>query len=170
MKVLRKYGKVQSSQQPLLVYLARWLGPSAAYPLWVVTQTSTQSRQSYTAHYCGEPVAHWHWLVRPTGWPHWTAAWAAASSSCPWWGWWPSTTSRCQHQIGWVIRHPLVRWQWGHPPGYAAIKTAWLLRTDPHENPIWNQDVAGASKGDANIPWFWPDGRTRLQLMCCTCR
>ena len=21
--------------------------------------------------------------------------------------------------------HPLVGWQWGHPPGYAAIRTAW---------------------------------------------
>ena len=27
-----------------------------------------------------------------------------------------------------------------------------VLRTDPHGNPIWNWDVAGASRGDANIP------------------
>ena len=27
-----------------------------------------------------------------------------------------------------------------------------LLRTDPHGSPIQNWDVAGASKGDANIP------------------
>ena len=45
-----------------------------------------------------------------------------------------------------------------------------LLRTDPHKNLIRNQDVAGASEGDINIPWFWLDGRTRLQLMCCAHR
>ena len=45
-----------------------------------------------------------------------------------------------------------------------------LLRTDPHRNLIWNWDVAGASKGDANVPWFQPDRRTRLQLMCCAHR
>ena len=33
-----------------------------------------------------------------------------------------------------------------------------------------NQDIADASEGDVNILWFWLDGRTRLQLMCCTCR
>ena len=26
------------------------------------------------------------------------------------------------------------------------------LRADPHGNPMRNQDVAGASKGDANVP------------------
>ena len=31
-------------------------------------------------------------------------------------------------------------------------------------------NVAGASKGDANVPWFWLGGRTRLQLICCTRR
>ena len=35
--------------------------------------------------------------------------------SCPWWEWWPSTTSRCLHWMCWANRHPLVRWQWGHP-------------------------------------------------------
>ena len=31
-----------------------------------------------------------------------------------------------------------------------------LLRTDPHRNLMQNWNIAGASKGDANIPWFWP--------------
>ena len=46
----------------------------------------------------------------------------------------------------------------------------WLLRIDPHGNPIQNWDVAGASEGDANVLWFQPGGRTRLQLMCCAHR
>ena len=36
-----------------------------------------------------------------------------------------------------------------------------MLRTDPHRNPIWNPDVANASEGDVNVPWFQLDGRTR---------
>ena len=39
------------------IYLAKWLGPSVAYPLWVVTQTCTQFVWSCTAHYCGVLVA-----------------------------------------------------------------------------------------------------------------
>ena len=27
-----------------------------------------------------------------------------------------------------------------------------VLRTDPHWNPIRNQDVAGTSQGEANVP------------------
>ena len=37
-----------------------------------------------------------------------------------------------------------------------------------HGNLIQNWNIAGASKGDANILWFQPGGRTRLQLMCST--
>ena len=37
---------------------------------------------------------------------------------------------------------------------------------------IWCRtwDVAGASEGNANVPWFRLGGRTRLQCMCCACR
>ena len=38
------------------------------------------------------------------------------------------------------------------------------------KNLMRNQDIAGASEGDANVPWFWLYGRTRLQLVCCTHR
>ena len=41
-----------------------------------------------------------------------------------------------------------------------------LLRTDPHGNLIWNQDLASASEGHGSFLWFQLDGRTRLQLMC----
>ena len=30
-----------------------------------------------------------------------------------------------------------------------------LLRTDPHRNLIWNQDVTGAIKEDVNVLWLW---------------
>ena len=45
-----------------------------------------------------------------------------------------------------------------------VVYTNHLLRTDPHRNLIRNRDIANASEVDVNVPWFWPDRRTRLQL------
>ena len=146
-------------------------GPSVAYPLWVVTRTCIQSRQSYTAHYCRVLVACWHQLVRPIGWPHQTAAWAAVLSSRPWRGWWASTTSKCQHWTGWVTHHPLVGWQWGHPLGYAAMKTASTAcrRVCPPES--WSTMASLIGRPHVIIAWLhayptcltWEQSPSQLQ-------
>ena len=52
----------------------------------------------------------------------------------------------------------------------AQSKPLDVLRTDIHRNPIQNWDIAGTSKGEANVLWFQLDRRTRLQLMCCARR
>ena len=63
-----------------------------------------------------------HLSVKSIGQPCWTAAVCAVLPSPLWWGWWPSTTSRCPHQMCWVSHHPLVGWQWGHLQGCAATE------------------------------------------------
>ena len=49
---------------------------SSSLAMWVrVTPAcGIQSGWNCTACYCGVLVAHWCWLMRPIGWPHWTAA------------------------------------------------------------------------------------------------
>ena len=40
----------------------------------------------------------------------------------------------------------------GQRGDYLHVSSDILLRTDPHRNLIQNQDVAGASRGDVNVP------------------
>ena len=74
-----------------------------------------------------------------------------------------------QSQAAWHSAAVGVQLKW--VPSMAPI-ACWkkVLRTDPHENLIQNWDVASASEGYGSFPLFQPDGRTRLQLMCCAHR
>ena len=50
----------------------------------------------------------------------------------------------------------------GHDPPRERVKN-WFIQEIWYG--IW--DIAGVSRENANVPWFWLGGRTRLQLVCC---